>query len=223
MLISTLVFGALILSPFSAMAMDIGAAAHLNSSVKVFQKDDTDENDVNSNIGVSATVQANHNKKESDAEDNATSSAKISGMERALQNHESKVQPTKAKNNWQRFIARFEALFARKNNKNEGVSATTTAKVNPTFHISPTFAFRITSTATDIFWFTSSPSDSKVWVSAATSVSTATSPVSSSTSLSFFHDTNVSGLASSTAYFYTVASTNASGNTVTSSGNFTTK
>ena len=74
---------------------------------------------------------------------------------------------------------------------------------------------------TSIIWVTNEASDSKVWIGTASPVSTSTSPVASSGTLSYFHQLNIPSLATSTLYYYTISSTDSSGNTDYYSSSFT--
>ncbi|HEY4508997.1 MAG TPA: fibronectin type III domain-containing protein [Candidatus Paceibacterota bacterium] len=80
-------------------------------------------------------------------------------------------------------------------------------------------SFRINSTSSHVVWVTNENSDSKVWLSTSAGVSTSTTPRAVSSSMSLFHNLTVSGLATSTTYFYVVGSTDASGNTIYSAEN----
>lgn len=83
--------------------------------------------------------------------------------------------------------------------------------------------FDIKGTLAQIFWVTDEVSNSNVWVSTSTPVSTTATSTVSVSDLVRFHNVSVSGLATSTLYYYTVTSDDKSGNTSsTSSGSFTT-
>jgi hypothetical protein len=80
----------------------------------------------------------------------------------------------------------------------------------------------LNASTTRVLWVTNEPSDSKIWVGTTTPVATSTSPTASLGTLSFFHILNIPNLATSTLYFYTVSSTDGSGNTGFYSNSFTT-
>ena len=86
------------------------------------------------------------------------------------------------------------------------------------------FATNIGSSAstTSLVWVTNESSDSKIWVGTTTPVSTSTAPMVSSGVLSFFHQLNLPGLATSTLYYFTIGSMDSSGNTGYYSNSFTT-
>ena len=81
-----------------------------------------------------------------------------------------------------------------------------------------------TGTSSQIIWLTNEPSNSKMWTSTSSPVNVSSTPTQVSSLLSVFHNLTVSGLATSTKYFYVVSSTDASGNSVLSTeDSFTTK
>lgn len=80
----------------------------------------------------------------------------------------------------------------------------------------------LSTSTTSLIWITNESSDSKVWISTTTPVATTTAPVASSGTLSFFHQLGIPNLATSTLYYYTVSSTDSSGNTGYYSNSFTT-
>lgn len=99
--------------------------------------------------------------------------------------------------------------------------ATTTPDTTP-----PSILFAtnlgLSASTTSLIWTTNEASDSKIWVSTTSPVSTSTAPFASSGALSFFHQLNLPGLATSTMYFYTISSMDSSGNTGFFSNSFTT-
>lgn len=86
------------------------------------------------------------------------------------------------------------------------------------------FATNIGSSAstTSLIWVTNESSDSKVWFGTTTPVSTSTAPMVSSGIFSFFHQLSLPSLATSTLYYFTIGSTDSSGNTGYYSASFTT-
>lgn len=90
--------------------------------------------------------------------------------------------------------------------------------------ISGISATNITATSTRIVWITNEKATSKVWYSAATPVTTAsTTPSASSSELVINHDIGLSDLTASTTYYYFVSSSDKKGNTASSSeSSFTT-
>lgn len=75
-----------------------------------------------------------------------------------------------------------------------------------------------------IIWVTSEKTDGKVFLSTSTPVGTTGIPLIVKNDLSFFHEARIEGLASSTTYYYTLFSTDASGNTTFQQNNtFTTR
>ena len=93
--------------------------------------------------------------------------------------------------------------------------------VPPNILFSTTFG--VNRNSAHIIWITNERSDSKVWLSTSSPVSVSATTTDSVASLSYFHNIVVSGLATSTTYFYAVSSTDASGNvSATSTGSFTT-
>jgi len=79
----------------------------------------------------------------------------------------------------------------------------------------------LSASSTSLIWVTNEASDSNLWISTVSPVSTSTAPVASSSSLSFFHQLSIPSLAPSTLYYYTVSSKDASGNIGYYSGSFT--
>ncbi|MFH0804197.1 MAG: fibronectin type III domain-containing protein [Candidatus Zambryskibacteria bacterium] len=100
---------------------------------------------------------------------------------------------------------------------------TTTTPVSDT--TPPTIVFAtnlgLSASTTSVIWVTNEASDSKIWFSTTAPVATTTSPMASSGTLSYFHQLNLSGLATSTLYYYTISSTDASSNTSYYSTSFT--
>jgi hypothetical protein len=80
----------------------------------------------------------------------------------------------------------------------------------------------LSASTTSLIWVTNEVSNSNAWISTTSPVATTTSPVASASALSFFHQLSIPNLATSTQYFYTVSSTDASGNTGFYSNSFTT-
>ncbi len=70
----------------------------------------------------------------------------------------------------------------------------------------------LTNHSARLVWITNELADSKVWVSASSTVDTSVSPTASSASLTYFHSIEVSNLASSTQNFFALKSADASGN-----------
>jgi len=87
---------------------------------------------------------------------------------------------------------------------------------NVTPRISATFTFQTTASSTRLVWFTNELTLSSVWIGTTTPVATTTPPVYTSGTLSYFHETTLTNLASSTTYFYSVKSTDSAGNSVMS-------
>ena len=75
----------------------------------------------------------------------------------------------------------------------------------------------LTSTTTNIVWTTNEFSNSRVWFGTTTPVTTASSTLVSNTTFVLTHTIPLPVLATSTTYYYMVGSTDASGNTATSS------
>lgn len=110
-------------------------------------------------------------------------------------------------------------VFGFKTLATSTATSTTTDVVPPSILFATDFGLRASSTS--IVWVTGETSDSKLWFGTTTPVSTSTTPVASSSSLSYFHRLNLPVLATSTQYFYTVSSTDAAGNTSYYSSSFT--
>jgi len=87
--------------------------------------------------------------------------------------------------------------------------------------ISNVTATSTTAASTHITWSTNELSDSKVWYATTSPVSTAGTPSVSSSVFVLFHDLLLSNLTASTTYYYRVGSTDQSGNTATSSTDYT--
>lgn len=73
-----------------------------------------------------------------------------------------------------------------------------------------------TGSASRIVWDTNEMATGSIWYSASTPVVTTGVPAASSATLTLGHDFLLSGLATSTTYYYVAASTDAAGNTATS-------
>ncbi|MDD5318330.1 MAG: fibronectin type III domain-containing protein [Candidatus Pacebacteria bacterium] len=101
------------------------------------------------------------------------------------------------------------------------VSATSGDVTAPRILFSTVFGVKATSA--QLIWITNEPSNSQVWLSTSSTVSTSGTSTAGSVDLSYFHDVSLSGLATSTQYFYAFTSTDASGNVSTvGNGSFTT-
>ncbi len=74
--------------------------------------------------------------------------------------------------------------------------------------------FRVGTSSANVIWVTSEPTNAKVWVSTTSAVNTTVTPSAIDAGLSYFHNLSVSGLATSTKYFYVVGSVDASGNVI---------
>lgn len=103
----------------------------------------------------------------------------------------------------------------------------TSAITNPAADITPPnilFATNIgvNASTTSVIWVTNESSNSRAWISTTTPIATTTAPVASSGTLSFFHQLAIPALATSTLYYYTVSSTDSSGNASYYSNSFTT-
>jgi hypothetical protein len=75
-------------------------------------------------------------------------------------------------------------------------------------------------TTTQVVWITNEASNSKLWISTTTPVDISVAPTASSSASVFYHDLALSGLATSTTYYYTLVSEDSSGNKGTFTGNF---
>lgn len=74
------------------------------------------------------------------------------------------------------------------------------------------FVIRLTKDSARIIWATDERADTRFWFHTKLPVKTDGAPVMSTSTLSRFHSVTVSGLASSTLYYYVVGSADASGN-----------
>lgn len=103
-------------------------------------------------------------------------------------------------------------------------TSTTTIPVSDTTPPNIIFATHLglSASTTRVIWVTNEASDSKIWFGTTTPVATTTAPVVSSGTLSYFHQLNLPGLATSTLYYYTISSTDASSNVSYYSNSFTT-
>lgn len=91
----------------------------------------------------------------------------------------------------------------------------------PSIYFSTTY--NTNASSTHILWLTNERSDSKIWVSTTSPVNIAGSSTVNFSDKVFLHDVTVSGLASSTVYFYGVESADVAGNkSVVVNGSFTT-
>ncbi len=72
-------------------------------------------------------------------------------------------------------------------------------------------------TTTNVVWTTNEASNSKVWYSTSTPVTIASSTMATSVALVLSHSLSLSGLSTSTTYYFTAVSADASGNIATSS------
>ncbi len=102
----------------------------------------------------------------------------------------------------------------------------TTGTVPPADTTAPNILFAInigsSASTTSLIWVTNEASNSNVWISTTTPVATTTAPIATSGTLSFFHQLSIPDLATSTLYYYTIGSTDSSGNTGFYSNSFTT-
>jgi hypothetical protein len=80
----------------------------------------------------------------------------------------------------------------------------------------------VESSLAHVIWVTNKPTNSKVWISTTSTVDTSVAPKALSLENSRLHELSVGGLATSTTYFYTISSVDASGNTVSAGGSFKT-
>lgn len=96
-------------------------------------------------------------------------------------------------------------------------ASTTVDTVAPV--ISGVSTSNLLATTTNVVWTTNELSTSKVWFGTSTPLVLASSTLVSSALLVTNHALSLSGLATSTAYYYVVVSSDASGNTATSSQN----
>lgn len=96
-------------------------------------------------------------------------------------------------------------------------SSTTPDMVAPV--ISGVSTSNLLATTTNVVWTTNELSTSKVWFGTSTPLALASSTLVSSATLVAAHTLSLSGLATSTMYYYVVVSSDASGNTATSSQN----
>lgn len=103
--------------------------------------------------------------------------------------------------------------------------ATTTATTTPQIDTKIPNILHITNvetlaSSTRLIWITDERSDSKVWISTNSNVDISVLPTASSSSLVYFHDIKLNDLSTSTKYYYTLVSSDSSGNKATSTGNF---
>lgn len=96
--------------------------------------------------------------------------------------------------------------------------ASTTKSFVPKVLFATTLGLKASST--DLIWVTNRPADSKIWIGTS-AAATSSAPLISSTSLSYFHRLSLPNLATSTLYYYTISSTDASGRTVYYTSSFT--
>jgi hypothetical protein len=106
------------------------------------------------------------------------------------------------------------------------MSFKTSTTTPPSDTVSPNIIFATNigsnSSTTSVIWVTNEASDSKIWVGTASPVSTTTTPTATSATLSYFHQLNLPVLVTSTLYYYSISSTDASNNTTYYSNSFTT-
>lgn len=119
------------------------------------------------------------------------------------------------------------AKDASGNEKNTKVFHFKTKPLSPSDTVSPNILFSTTygvdGNSAHIIWVTNELSDSSVWLGTNSAVNVSTTPTEKSTALTYFHNVVVSGLSTSTAYFYVVSSTDAVGNSSANvTGSFTT-
>ncbi len=89
--------------------------------------------------------------------------------------------------------------------------------------ISFSTAFLTTASSTHIFWATNEKSDSRVWLSTTSPVGISGTSTLSLSGMVLYHNVKLTGLASSTLYYYAVESVDASGNaSAATTGSFTT-
>ncbi len=81
----------------------------------------------------------------------------------------------------------------------------------------------VSSSSASFFVLTNEKADAKIWLGTTTPVNTSVSATASSSAFVSFHDLNVTGLASSTLYYYVLGVSDHIGNMATTSGSFTTK
>lgn len=74
----------------------------------------------------------------------------------------------------------------------------------------------------NILWVTDKPTTGKVWVSTTSPVVTTGTPTKTTAASSNYHNVEITGLATSTTYFYSVSSLDVLGNTVSATGSFVT-
>lgn len=85
--------------------------------------------------------------------------------------------------------------------------------------ISQISAINMASTTTRITWVTNETADGKVWYGTSTPVTSMNAILTTNAALLMNHEFSLTNLATSTVYFYLVSSTDAVGNTATSSQN----
>lgn len=95
---------------------------------------------------------------------------------------------------------------------------TTTPDIIPPA-ISQISAINMASTTTRITWVTNEAADGKVWYGTSTPVTSMNATLITNAALLMNHEFSLANLATSTVYFYLVSSTDAAGNTATSSQN----
>lgn len=96
--------------------------------------------------------------------------------------------------------------------------ATSTPDTTPPI-ISQITAINIATTTTRVNWVTNELADGKVWYGTSTPVTSMNATLTISAALLMNHEFSLSNLATSTVYFYLLSSTDAAGNTATSSQN----
>jgi len=86
-----------------------------------------------------------------------------------------------------------------------------------------TNSFKIEASSANVIWITNKPTNARLWVSATSTVDTTVTPTLNFSDMSYFHNLEVSNLATSTTYYYVAGGTDESGNTIlSSSGSFRT-
>jgi hypothetical protein len=84
------------------------------------------------------------------------------------------------------------------------------------------FVHAVSTSSASFFVLSNENTTASLWLSTTTPVNTSGSATASSSALVNFHDIKVTGLASSTLYYYVLGVSDSSNNTATSSGFFTT-
>lgn len=124
----------------------------------------------------------------------------------------------------------YYVVVARDTNGNVKESATRQFKTNALAQAditAPSIVYStkvdLLATSTHLVWITNEPTTGKIWVSTSTPVDTSATSTVNDSSLSYFHNVMVGNLATSTTYYYTIMSTDASSNSTNlTGGTFTT-